>query len=134
MFTTAVFCLLDLKSRKLIVANGGHLSLLLKRKNSTIEEIGSASGSPLGILPNMQYSQEEHFLESGDQILVFTDGVTEPKNKKDEEFGLDRLKNMFEKHEGSPEEFLENLENSIKQFIGDAPQFDDLTSLTFKIL
>ena len=88
----------------------------------------------MGILPNMQYSQEEHFLESGDQILVFTDGVTEPKNKKDEEFGLDRLKNMFEKHEGSPEEFLENLENSIKQFIGDAPQFDDLTSLTFKIL
>jgi len=133
MFTTAVFCLLDLKNRKLIVSNGGHLSLLLKRKNS-IEEIGSASGSPLGILPNMQYSQEEHSLESGDQILVFTDGVTEPKNKQQEEFGIDRLKDMFVKHTGSPEEFLPNLENSIKGFIGDAPQFDDLTSLAFRAL
>ena len=133
MFTTAVFCLLDMKNRKLSVANGGHLSLLLKRENS-IQEIGSASGTPLGVLPNMQYSQEEYSLQSGDEILIFTDGVTEPKNKQQEEFGLDRLKNMFADHAGSPEEFLQNLENSIKLFIGDAPQFDDLTSLTFKAL
>jgi len=132
MFTTAVFCLLDLKDRKLIVSNGGHLSLLLKRKNS-IEEIGAASGTPLGILPNMQYSQEEYSLESGDQILIFSDGVTEPKNKQDEEFGLDQLKKLFLNHNGPSEEFLQNLENSIKQFIGDAPQFDDLTSLTLKV-
>jgi phosphoserine phosphatase RsbU/P len=133
MFTTAVFCLLDLKSKKLTVANGGHLSLLLKRKNS-IEEIGFASGTPLGILPNMQYSQEEHILQSEDQILAFTDGVTEPKNKQDEEFGLDRLKNLFASNTDSPEEFLQNLENSIKQFIGDAPQFDDLTALSLQAL
>ena len=133
MFTTAVFCLLDMKNRKLSVANGGHLSLLLKRENS-IQEIGSASGTPLGVLPNMQYSQEEYSLQNGDEILIFTDGVTEPKNKQQEEFGLNRLKNMFVDHAGSPEEFLQNLENSIKLFIGDAPQFDDLTSLTFKAL
>jgi phosphoserine phosphatase RsbU/P len=133
MFTTAVFCLLDLKNKKLIVANGGHLSLLLKRNNS-IEEIGFASGTPLGILPNMQYAQEEHSLQGGDEILVFTDGVTEPKNKLDEEFGLDRLKNLYMDHTGPPEEFLQKLEKSIKQFIGDAPQFDDLTALTLKVL
>ncbi|MBT5869092.1 MAG: SpoIIE family protein phosphatase [Nitrospinaceae bacterium] len=133
MFTTAVFCLLDMKNKKLCIANGGHLSLILKRNNS-IQEIGSASGTPLGILPNMQYSQEEHTLKSGDQILIVTDGVTEPKNKQQEEFGIDRLKDMFVKHNGSPEEFLPNLENSIKGFIGDAPQFDDLTSLAFRAL
>ena len=133
MFTTAVFCLLDMKNRKLSIANGGHLSLLLKSKNS-IQEIGSASGTPLGILPNMEYSQEEHFLQSGDEILVFTDGVTEPKNKQQEEFGLDRLKNLFANHTGSPEEFLQNLQNTIKQFTGDVPQFDDLTALTLKTL
>ncbi len=133
MFTTAVFCMLDMKNRKLCIANGGHLSVLLKSKNS-IAEIGSASGTPLGILPNMQYSQEEYSLESGDEILIFTDGVTEPKNKQLEEFGTDRLKSMFANHTGSPEEFLQDLEKAIKQFIGDAPQFDDLTSLTFKTL
>jgi phosphoserine phosphatase RsbU/P len=133
MFTTAVYCLLDLKGRKLIVSNGGHLSLLLKRNNS-IEEIGFASGSPLGILPNMQFSQDEYTLEKGDQILVVSDGVTEPKNKQDEEFGLDRLKNLYANNTHSPEEFLQNLENSIKQFIGDAPQFDDLTALTLKVI
>ena len=131
MFTTAVFCLLDMKNRKLSIANGGHLSLLLKSKNS-IQEIDSASGPPLGILPNMKYSQEEHSLQNGDEILVFTDGVTEPKNKQQEEFGLDRLKNLFANHTGSPEEFLQNFQNSIKQFTGDAPQFDDLTALSLK--
>ena len=133
MFTTAVFCLLDMKNRKLNIANGGHLSLLLKSKNS-IQEIGSASGTPLGILPNMKYNQAEHCLQSGDEILIFTDGVTEPKNKQQEEFGLDRLKNLFANHTGSPEEFLQNLKNTIKQFTEHAPQFDDLTALTFKTL
>ena len=133
MFTTAVFCLLDMKTRKLSVSNGGHLTLLLKR-NDSIQEIGYASGTPLGILPNMQYNQEEHVLQSGDQILIFSDGVTEPKNKQQEEFGTDRLKDMFANNTESPEEFLQNLETCITQFIGDAPQFDDLTSLTFKAL
>ena len=133
MFTTAVFCLLDMKTKTISVANGGHLSLLLKRNNS-IQQIGSASGTPLGILPNMQYNQEEHVLQSGDQILVFTDGVTEPKNKQQEEFGTDRLKDLFSNNTASPEVFLQSLETSIKQFIGDAPQFDDLTSLTFTAL
>ncbi|MZH02429.1 MAG: SpoIIE family protein phosphatase [Nitrospinae bacterium] len=133
MFTTAVFCLLDMKTRKLSVANGGHLTLLLKR-NDSIQEIGFASGTPLGILPNMQYNQEEHVLQSGDQILIFSDGVTEPKNKQQEEFGTDRLKDMFANSTESPEEFLKNLETCITEFIGDAPQFDDLTSLTFKAL
>lgn len=133
MFTTAVFCLLDMENRKLCVANGGHPSLLLKSKNSILE-LGSASGTPLGVLPDMQYSQEEHSLEKGDQILIFTDGVTEPKNKQQEEFGTGRLKNMFAGHTGSPNEFLQDLENSIKLFIGDAPQFDDLTALTLKAL
>jgi sigma-B regulation protein RsbU (phosphoserine phosphatase) len=133
MFTTAVFCLLDMKNRKLNIANGGHLSLILKSKNF-VQEIGSASGTPLGILPNMKYNQEEHCLQSGDEILIFTDGVTEPKNKQQEEFGLDRLKNLFANHTGSPEEFLQNLKNTIKQFTEHAPQFDDLTALTFKTL
>ncbi len=133
MFTTAVFCLLDMENRKLCVANGGHPSLLLKSKNSILE-LGSASGTPFGVLPDMQYTQEEHSLEKGDQILIFTDGVTEPKNKQQEEFGTGRLKNMFAGHTGSPNEFLQDLENAIKLFIGDAPQFDDLTALTLKAL
>ncbi len=83
---------------------------------------------------HMQYSQEEHCLKSGDEILIFTDGVTEPKNKQQKEFGVDRLKNLFADNTAQAKEFLQNLETSIKQFIGDAPQFDDLTSLTFKAL
>ena len=75
MFTNAVFCILDMKTRKLSVAKGGHLPLLLKR-NGSIQEICSASGTPLGILPNMQYNHDEHVLQSEDQILIFTDGVT----------------------------------------------------------
>ncbi len=133
MFTTAVFCLLDMKKRTLSVANGGHLSLLLKN-DKIIEEIGHAGGTPLGILPNVEYTQDEYSLKQGDQILIYTDGITEPKNKRQEEFGLVRLKEFFMNHSGNPEELILNLEESIKTFIGDAPQFDDLTSLTLKAI
>ena len=133
MFTTAVFCLLDMNKRMLTVANGGHLSLLLKN-GKTIEEIGHAGGTPLGILPNVEYTQSEYSLKKGDQVLIYTDGITEPKNKQQEEFGMVRLKELFTNHEGSSQEFIQKLEKSIKTFIGDAPQFDDLTSLAFKAI
>jgi len=115
------------------VANGGHLSLLLKN-GKTIEEIGHAGGTPLGILPNVEYTQSEYSLKKGDQVLIYTDGITEPKNKQQEEFGMTRLKELFISHEGSSQDFIQILEKSIKTFIGDAPQFDDLTSLAFKAL
>ncbi|MBC8284756.1 MAG: SpoIIE family protein phosphatase [Nitrospinae bacterium] len=133
MFTTAVFCLLDMNKRTLSVANGGHLSLLLKN-GKTIEEIGHAGGTPLGILPNIEYSQSEYLLKENDQILIYTDGITEPKNKQQEEFGMGRLKELLTQHEGSPQDFITTLEKSITTFIGDAPQFDDLTSLTLKAI
>ena len=133
MFTTAVFCLLDMNKRTLTVANGGHLSLLLKN-GKTIEEIGHAGGTPLGILPNVEYTQDEYSLKKGDQILIYTDGITEPKNKQQEEVGMAQLKELFTNHDGSPQDFIQTLEKSIKTFIGDAPQFDDLTSLAFKAI
>ena len=60
--------------------------------------------------------------------------IPESKNKQQEEFGMTRLKELFTNHEGSSQEFIQILEKSIKTFIGDAPQFDDLTSLAFKAL
>mgnify|MGYP005659955631 FL=1 len=131
MFTTAVFCLLDMNKRTLTVANGGHLSLLLKNEKA-IEEIGHAGGTPLGILPNVEYTQNEYSLKKGDQVLIYTDGITEPKNKQQEKFGMARLKELLANHEGSSQGFIQILEKSIKTFIVDAPQFDDLTSLAFK--
>ena len=133
MFTTAVFCLLDMNKRTLTVANGGHLSLLLKNEKA-IEEIGHAGGTPLGILPNVEYTQNEYSLKKGDQVLIYTDGITEPKNKQQEKFGMARLKELLANHEGSSQGFIQILEKSIKTFIVDAPQFDDLTSLAFKAI
>ena len=133
MFTTAVFCLLDTNKRTLTVANGGHLSLLLKNEKN-IEEIGHVGGTPLGILPNVEYTQNEYSLKKEDQILIYTDGITEPKNKQQEEFGVTQLKELFTNHDGSPQEFIQLLKISIKNFIGDVPQFDDLISLAFKVI
>ena len=91
MFTTAIFCLLGMNKRTLTVANGEHLSLLLKNKKN-IEEIGHAGDTPLDTLPNVEYTQNEYSLKKGDQILICTDGITEPRNKQQEEFGMAQLK------------------------------------------
>ncbi len=73
--------------------NAGHLPLLLRRADGTVEEINS-SGLPLGILEIAGYRDEESALEPGDLLLMFTDGLTEAENDEEEEFGIARLERV----------------------------------------
>ncbi|MCH8156951.1 MAG: SpoIIE family protein phosphatase [Nitrospinae bacterium] len=132
MFTTTMYLLLDLKHRKIQIANAGHHPALLCNSAKQVREIGVDSGTPLGVLPNVEYRCEEVALEPGDRILIYTDGVTEPKNTQDEQFGLERLQALLVSENGSPQAFIEKLEQAIQKHIGQAPQFDDLTCLAIQ--
>ncbi len=134
MFTTAVFLLVDLKNKKMLAANAGHHPVLICGPNKDIVEVAPASGTPLGIVPDVEYRDEEIPLKTGDRVMIYSDGITEPKNKKDEEFGLERLKKFLKNHNGTPEEQIDGLEKTIKKFSGNAPQFDDMTCVAFQTL
>jgi len=134
MFATAVFLLLDVKSKKVRVCNAGHHAMLIRRGDSEILEAGKAGGIPLGIAENVSYIEEEVQLFSGDLVFLYSDGVVEPMNDQKEHFGMTRLRSMISEPSGTPEEILEKVENAIQTFTRNAPQFDDMTFLMFKIL
>jgi len=134
MFATAIFLLLDVKSKKLKVCNAGHHSMLIRRGDSEIREAGKAGGIPLGIAENASYIEEEVQLLSCDVVFLYSDGVVEPMNDQKEQFGMGRLRSMIVESNGLPEEILENVDNAIQAFTRDAPQFDDTTFLVFKVL
>ena len=134
MFATAIFLLLDVKSKKLRICNAGHHYMLIRRGDREILEVGKAGGIPLGIAENASYIEEEAQLFSGDVVFLYSDGVVEPMNDKKEQFGMDRLRSMIVESNGTPEAILENVNNAIQAFTCDVPQFDDMTLLVFKVL
>jgi len=70
--------------------NAGHLPVLIRRRDGTVEEITS-SGLPLGILAAATYTESAETLEPGDLVVLYTDGLTEAEDPDEEEFGLERI-------------------------------------------
>lgn len=134
MFTTAIYILLDLKHNRMTLSNAGHLPVAFQKKNGKVTEIGAASGTPLGILPNTHYEQEEFDLDSGDRAVIYTDGVTECQNSSGKILGINKLLRIIEKDKNPPAGLLKNIENKLKEFTGKAPQFDDTTLVAFQAL
>ncbi len=134
MFATAVFLLLDIDNKKLKLCNAGHHSLIILRNQKQFHEVGKAGGIPLGIKEGVSYSEEEIDLQSGDIVLLYSDGALEPINRQKEQYGIQRLKDaIMESCRKEPEKILENLELSINTFTEGAPSFDDMTFLIFNV-
>ncbi len=132
MFATASYLLLDVKNRKLKICNAGHHALMIRR-NKTILEAGKAGGIPLGIVKNSNYIEEEISLLPGDLVFLYSDGAVEPVNSEKEPFGIERIQSILLELEGTPQEILKKITDSIGQFTQGASQFDDMTFLMFKV-
>ena len=132
MFATASYLLLDIKNRKLKICNAGHHALMIRR-GKTILEAGKAGGIPLGIIENSNYSEEDFSLLPGDLVFLYSDGAVEPVNPQMEQFGMERIQSILLESEGTPEETLKNISDAIARFTKDAPQFDDMTFLMFRV-
>jgi len=82
----------------------------------------------------MSYQEATIDLQSGDVLIVFTDGVTEALNPKDEEFGEERLKDLLRQLVHLPvQEISARLSEELKTWINDAAQLDDLTFIVMKV-
>ncbi len=134
MFTTVLYMVFDVNDSCLRVANGGHHPLLVRDSQGEIREMAPASGPPLGVLSLSSYQEETCAIQSGDWFLSYTDGLTEPKNPSNEEFGIERVKKIFRDWTGSPESLLEAIESEIDVFTEGAPPFDDLTCVVCRVL
>ena len=112
--------------------NAGHNPPILMRKNGDVERL-RAGGMILGILPDAEFVSESVTLEHGDVLVAFSDGITETQNEAEEEYGDDRLiETVHECRAENAEHIREAIHESVETFMGDAPQFDDVTLTVLK--
>ena len=130
MFVTAWMGILDLKTGNLQFANAGHNPPLVKKAGGGFEYLKTRAGFVLAGIEGMRYRASELTLSAGDRIFLYTDGVTEATNTENKLYGDDRLLAFVNKNVTvDAAEFLPALKENIDEFVGDAPQFDDITML-----
>jgi phosphoserine phosphatase RsbU/P len=132
-FTTAFIADYDPASRLLTYVNAGHNNPILRRKTGAMERL-EAGGVPLGIMGDAPYASGTVTLESGDWLVIFTDGVVEAENNAQEEYGEIRFMTML--NAGvmlSPQMMLNSIMVDLDRFAGGAPQHDDVTCMLLKV-
>lgn len=132
MFISVLYAIFDPATGVLTYANGGHNPPLVLRSDGSSTLLPLTGGIALGVVPDFQFELESVTLEPGDTVVLYTDGVTEAINADFEEFGMDRLEDLCAGQIGKrPEEANGAIFKGVKDFVGDAPQFDDITCMTF---
>lgn len=133
MFVTAWMGILDLKTGHIEFANAGHNPPLIRRKDGSFEYLKCPAGFVLAGMDGIKYRKNELQLEPGDEIFLYTDGVTEATDIQEKAYGEDRLLRLLNENKSVDSKSLcELVKNDIDKFAEDAPQFDDITMLSLK--
>ena len=133
LFVTCWAGLLTLSTGELVFANAGHTAPVIKH-DGTAEFLVSKPNLMLAGMEGMSYKDYSITLKAGDRLFVYTDGITEAMNAQNELYGEERLLKALSKSSGlSSKEILSEVRKDIDRFVGDAPQFDDITMLEFSL-
>ena len=131
-FTTAFLSEYDAARRVFTYINAGHNNPILRRSNGSIERL-DVGGLPLGIQPEAKYESASVTLAPGDWLIIFTDGVVEAENARQEEYGETRLLGAIGAGAATaPTDMLKRLMAELDLFVGSTPQHDDVTCLLVK--
>ena len=135
LFVTVWFAIIEISTGKGIAANAGHEHPALRKKDGTFELIKYRHSPAVATMPGINFKEHEFKLDPGDSLYVYTDGVTEATRSDNVLFGTDRMIASLNKDpDADPRTMLDTVRNDIDEFVGDAPQFDDITMLGFKYM
>ena len=131
-FTTAFLAEFDPVSRTFWYINAGHNAPMLRHASGAMQRL-DAGGLPLGIQAEATYQSGSATLQAGDWLVIFTDGLVEAVNSRNEEYGEMRVVNLLEGGiEATPTELLRRIMADLDTFVGNTPQHDDVTCLLIK--
>jgi len=130
MFVSVWLGILNLKTGHLLCANAGHEYPVLMRSGENYELLKDRHGLVLAAMNGIKVPEYEIQMNPGDRIFVYTDGVPEAINEKNEAYGTDRLVSRLNRVKGYPQDYiLKVILQDIRNFAGSAEQFDDITML-----
>jgi len=131
-YASLLFAEYDDSTRRLRYANCGHLSGLLVRSDGNLEELESTS-TLLGLFEEWHCSMREKELSPGDVLVLYTDGITEARNERGEEFGEQSLIQSLRQHrELSCQALLTTIVDEVRRFSREE-QNDDITAIVAKV-
>lgn len=132
MFVTLIAGLFNVNTGVVEFVNAGHNPPYLKNKKGKIISLDKVDGPLLGVNTDAQYTQQKLQLELGDTFLLYTDGVTEAQNIKNQFYGEQRLENCLAKNFLSTKLIVDTILDDVDKMAGKAPQFDDITLLALQ--
>lgn len=135
MFVTAWMGILDLKTGHMEYSNAGHNPPLIRKKGGCFSCLSCAPCFVLAGMEGIKYRKNELDFSPGDEIYLYTDGVTEAMNAEQQLYGEERLLNCLNAMEETDAEGRCRLvKEDLDQFVGEAAQFDDITMLSFQYI
>lgn len=134
MFVTSFCCVVDTKKKKITYSNAGHFEQFFIRDENTKILTGLQSGNrPLGVIRDEKFNEKTISYKSSDALFMYTDGITEAINSREEQYGDDRLKTILEeKRNMSAADMIKQVIDHVALFTGDTEQFDDMTMMAVR--
>lgn len=134
-FVTAGIYFIDLETKKITSSNAGHEDPIVIKNNGEVILDKEIHSPALATEQNIDYKTNILELSDGDILFLYTDGVVEAINSKDELYGTDRLLSELKNTQGfTPKQIVEHIKNSISEFSDVNEQYDDITMFCFKFL
>ncbi len=134
MFVTCWMGILDFRTHTVYFANAGHNPPLVRHQDGKFEYFKTRPDFVLAGMEGVKYENGELKLMPGDEIFLYTDGVTEATDANNSLYGDARLKAVLDRMTGaSAKEICLGVKQDVDAFVGEAPQFDDMTMLCLRL-
>ena len=135
MFVTFFAGVLDLPTGRLHYCNAGHdAPLLIGHTGAGLLPVDS--NLPIGVMPGWKFSRQETMMDPDTTIFLYTDGLNEAENISHQQFEMTRVlelaRSMQQQNEFKPMSIVKQMTESVRQFVGEADQSDDLTMLALQ--
>jgi sigma-B regulation protein RsbU (phosphoserine phosphatase) len=136
MFVTMFYGILNTRTGELQFANGGHNPPYVFSADGKVRELPrDKNGMIVGLMDGASYKTASHMIAPGEGLLVYTDGVTEAMDRREDFYGEERLEALLGEHGALPVDALvKKLMASVDEFAGGAQQSDDITVLAMRYL
>ncbi len=132
LFVTVWLATIEISTGKGLAANAGHEHPVIRRADGTYELVVYRHSPAVATMEGIRFRDHAFELQHDDRLFVYTDGVPEATNARNELFGTDRLLEVLNRNPAaSPQEVLTSVKRAVDEFVGDAPQFDDITMMGF---
>jgi len=134
LFITAFEAIINIETGECHYVNAGHEMPILQRKGGDFEAQKVKPGFVLAGMENMKYTENVTTINPGDRLFLYSDGIPEATNANGELFNMERTVAALNAHkELDCHKILPALKEDVDAFVGDAPQFDDMTMLCFEL-